>query len=173
MENEIWRDIPEYEGLYQVSNLGRVKSLPRQAKAKSDSFRIVKEKILTPIKSSNNYLFVNLYKNDSVKNWMVHTLVAISFLNHVPDGYNTVIDHINNNKEDNRLENLQLTNAIYNSSKNRTGSSKHTGVSWYKSGKKWRAQIIINKKKIHIGYFKSEEDAHLAYKNYLKNIDNE
>ena len=65
---EIWKDIPNYEGLYQASNLGRIKSLKRN-------------KILNQIKSSDTYLQVFLCKNNKVKGYQVHRLIAKTFLN--------------------------------------------------------------------------------------------
>ena len=65
--NEIWKDIKEYEGLYQVSNLGRVKSL-----------KFGKEKILKPLKFTKGYLGVRLYKDLAVKTITIHRLVVRS-----------------------------------------------------------------------------------------------
>lgn len=58
--NEIWKDIEGYEGLYQVSNLGNVKSLNRKIRCKNNKYRDVKSISIKPIKINNNYLFVNL-----------------------------------------------------------------------------------------------------------------
>ena len=96
-ENEIWRDIPEYEGLYQASNLGRVKSLKRPYG--------LKEKILKPGLVCGYYQ-VSLYKNLKVKHYMVHRLVWEAFNGSIPEGLQ--VNHINEIKTDNRLENLNL-----------------------------------------------------------------
>ena len=78
MEN--WKDIKGYEGLYQVSNLGRVKSLERNAYKPNGVARKKEEKILASALNSNGYSFVNLYKNGKRKSMLVHRLVAMAFI---------------------------------------------------------------------------------------------
>lgn len=98
LEKEEWRDIPNYEGIYKISNLGRVKSLER-------SYRL-KERILKPWINRNGYYLVCLYKQ-SIKKWhMVHRLVYEAFNGQITEGYE--VNHINEVKSDNRLENLNL-----------------------------------------------------------------
>ena len=81
---EIWKDIPSYEGFYQVSNLGRVKSLQRKCKSKS-GLRLVGEKIRKPNLKKTGYLQISLNKNGIKKHHRVHQLVAMAFLNHKPN----------------------------------------------------------------------------------------
>ena len=175
MEKEIWKDVPGYEGLYEVSNLGRVKSLSRVV-IRSDGHRQpVPGKILKNAVNSNGYALVSLCNTGNQKNYFIHTLVAIAFLNHKPDGYNIVVDHINNNGLDNKVENLQLISHRLNMSKDkfRLGkSSRFTGVWWSKENKKWRAKISVGGKNKHLGYFNVEEDAASAYQGALKKIIN-
>lgn len=166
---EIWKDIPGYEGLYQVSNLGNVKSLPRLVKRKG--LVLLKEKILSPGISSGGYFTVSLCINNKAKTKTIHKLVAITFLGHIPCGYELVIDHINNDKLDNRVENLQVVTHRFNVYKTKkTFSSKHKGVHWNKETKKWRSMININGKNVFLGGFTNEEEAHEAYQNKLKTI---
>lgn len=121
MENqiEIWKDIPGYEEYYQVSNLGRVKS-----------FKLKKITILKQYKNTNNYLVVTLHnkkKHFNPKKISVHLLVAMAFLNHKPNKTNEiVVDHINNIRFDNRLENLQLITNRENNSKDK--KTKHQNI---------------------------------------------
>ena len=164
--SETWKDIPKYEGLYQVSNFGKVKSLERI----SIQNHKLNEKILKPGVSSNGYLTVVLHKKKTRKTFQVHQLVAIGFLDHKPKKYNVVVDHINNNPLDNSVENLQLTTQRHNSSKDRKGSSCYTGVSWHSRDNKWYSNITINGKKMHLGSFNDELKAHEAYQNKLKQI---
>lgn len=100
---EIWKDIEGYEG-YEVSNLGRVKSL--------DYRRTGAERVLKPAYSGNGYLFVNLYKDGKEKKHYIHRLVAAAF---IPNPHNLPeINHINEQKEDNRVENLEWCTQEYN-----------------------------------------------------------
>lgn len=157
---EEFRDIPGYEGLYQVSNLGRVKSFWNKT-----------EKILKPAKNSNGYMQVVLCKSDIKKGVTIHQLIAMTFLGHEPCGHGLVVDHINNDKTDNRLDNLQVVTHRFNVYKTQgKGTSKYKGVSWFKDRNKWRTQININGKFNHLGYFNCELAAHQAYQNKLKEI---
>ena len=100
-----------------------------------------------------------------------HVLVAMAFLGHVRNGHVIVVDHINNNISDNRLENLQLITQRQNSSKDKNGySSKYVGVYLKKKSGKWIAQIIINKKHNYLGIFNTEIEAHKAYEKALSRI---
>jgi hypothetical protein len=164
MENkiEIWKDIPEYEGRYQISNLGRVKSLKWN-----------KERILKPSKNKNDYLSVVLcfYGDYSRTSMLVHQLVAIAFLNHIPCGHKLVVNHINFDRKDNRLENLEIVTHRENGNmKHLPSSSKYTGVSFHKRDKVWQANINIKGKQKYLGSFICEEKANEAYKNAVKQI---
>lgn len=105
MEKEIWKDIKGYEGLYQVSNLGRVRSMDRYDSLKH--FR--KGRILKQSKINSGYLTVSLGRNNR---FLVHRIVAKTFLNN-PDNL-PCINHKNNNKTDNRLSNLEFCSYHYN-----------------------------------------------------------
>lgn len=79
MEEEIWKDIEGYQGLYQVSNLGRVKSLSKWHKNGSNGY-LTKEKILKHAVHRDNYLIIVLSKNNKQKTVKVHRLVAKAFI---------------------------------------------------------------------------------------------
>lgn len=102
---EIWKDVPNYEGLYKVSNLGNIKSLNYN--------KTGVECILKPNKDVKGYLYINLYKNGKRKTYKVHRLVATAFLQN-PDNLPS-INHKNECKNDNRLENLEWCDSKYNS----------------------------------------------------------
>ena len=171
-ENEIWKDVPNYEGYYQVSDLGRVKSLSRQI-WNGRIFYTSKEKILKKISDSTNYFIVGLSINGKYKSIKVHQLIAIAFLNHIPCGHKLVVDHIDNDKSNNRLSNLQLISSRENCSKDRkNGTSNYIGVNWSKQSKKWRSGIVVNKKSIRLGTFETEQEASEYYQNALKAIEN-
>lgn len=169
---EIWKDVPNYEGFYKVSNLGRVKSLDRTITRKNGRKIHVKEKILKQTISNVGYFLVRLCKNGDEKNFQVHQLVAMAFLGYIPNGtMKIVIDHIDNNPLNNLLSNLQVTTARNNVSKDRKNkTSKYTGVCWEKQTKKWKASIRLNGKYKTIGRFTSEEEAFKSYKKELNKV---
>ena len=175
MENEIWKDVPNYEGLYQVSNLGRVKSLPKTWVTGNNSIQTHSGIILKPMFwKKNGYCAVNLYKNGKMKSRTIHQLVAMTFLNHTPCGHELVIDHINDVKTDNRVENLQIVTHRYNTHKTQGRySSQYKGVIWDKKYNKWVTRITTNGKLKYLGSFNCELKAHLAYQNKLKEISND
>ena len=101
---EIWKDIEGYEGLYQVSNLGNVKSLNYK--------RSGREKILNPDKSETGYLYVQLYKNKESKHFRVHRLVANTFIENT-NNY-PYVNHIDECKSNNNISNLEWCTPKYN-----------------------------------------------------------
>lgn len=170
---EEFRDIIGYDGLYQVSNLGNVKSLPREV-FNYTGFRNTKERILKAGINSQGYFTVILSNGITSKSRTVHSLVAESFLNHISDGtMKKVIDHINDIKTDNRVENLQVVTHRFNVYKTQGKyASKYKGVSFCKKSNKWRSRVMINGKENMLGYFEKEYDAHVAYQNKLLSLSN-
>ena len=172
MEKEIWKAIPTYIG-YEASNLGRVRSLDREVTT-SNSVRKYKGLLMSQsiIRcGSAGYLSVSLNKVGKRMTHRVHQLVAMAFLGHVPNGHDKVVDHIDGDRLNNNVNNLQVITQRENSSKDkRGGSSKYVGVTWCKPNKKWRAQINIDGKVKYLGDFTNEIDASEAYQNYLKEI---
>ena len=162
---EIWRDIKGCEGHYQVSSYGRAKSLDR-----IDSKR--KGRMLKQTINGRGYLTISLYLDGDRKTQLVHKLVVEAFLNHIPCGMKVVVDHIDNDKQNNKLENLQLISQRENTSKDRVGgSSKYIGVSFHKQMNKYRAQCWYDNKQKHLGLFNTELEASEAYNDFLKTIE--
>jgi hypothetical protein len=160
IEKEVWKQIKDYEGIYEVSSLGRVKSL-----------KFNKQRILKGGLGAMGYVKVILCKSNTKKNITVHQLVAMAFLNHTQNGHKLVIDHINDNKTDNRLENLQIVTQRFNSCKTQGKyTSKYKGVYWFNDKKKWSSNIRINGKLIYLGLFNCELAAATVYQNKLKEI---
>jgi hypothetical protein len=102
---EVWKDIEEYEGLYQVSNLGRVKSLAKQHRYGSKSDRILKSGKTIKQRNGEDYPVVCLCKEGNIIGHKIHRLVAQSFIKN-PLNKETV-NHINGIKNDNRVSNLE------------------------------------------------------------------
>ena len=111
-----------------------------------------------------------LHKNGKAKGLKVSQLVAMAFLNHEPCGQDIVVDHKDNDPSNNRLENLKLITNRENCSKDKKGSSQYAGVSWNKAAKKWHSKIWINGKRIYLGSFKDELEAHKAYRQKMQTI---
>ena len=110
-EKEIWKDVVGYEGLYQVSNLGRIKSLKRKCKS-IHGYRTVSEKIYSQSVDRYGYLIVSLHKNGKKKTYTVHRLVAKAFIDNplmLPQ-----INHIDENKKNNKVDNLEWCTDEYN-----------------------------------------------------------
>lgn len=105
-DEEIWKDIPNYEGLYQASNLGRVRSLDRWVDGKNGIKYFVKGMILKPRLSNIGYQQVFLRNNGNRKNCYIHRLVWEAFNGKIPEGME--INHISENKQENKLSNLNL-----------------------------------------------------------------
>ena len=116
MKNEIWRDIEGYEGLYQVSNKGRVKSVERIVWDNRGYYKTIQEKILKPEKTKWGYLRVVLCRDNKKKHYMIHRLVGQVFLEN-PQNL-PVINHIDENKENNCSSNLEWCSISYNNNYN-------------------------------------------------------
>ena len=154
---EIWKPVLDYEGFYEVSDMGQVKSL-------------YKNKLLIFSINQKGYYRVGLCKDGVRKNHFVHRLVWESF-----NGKTDLqIDHIiEGNKLDNRLSNLQVLTPRSNTVKNRQSlknTSSYIGVNWDNQKQKWRAQIEVNGVKKYLGLFINELEAATAYQNALKQI---
>lgn len=173
-EKEIWKDIPNYEGYYQASNLGRVRSLDRTVIDKIERRSFHKGRDLKWC-SNKGYRKVVLSKDGICECVKISQLVAISFLNHTPNGNTNVVDHINGVRSDDRLINLRIVTNRQNvstcfRSNDGTFSSKHIGVYWHTITNNWRAQIRHKGVLSNIGFYDNEIDASNAYQKALSKI---
>lgn len=110
---EIWKDIEGYEGIYQVSNLGRIKTLPKIINSISGgSFR--KEQIISPVIQKSGYAHIGLWKNSKCKQVRVHRIVAQHFCYNPDPIHKNQVNHLNENKLDNRACNLEWVTAKEN-----------------------------------------------------------
>jgi len=142
---EVWKDVLGFEGFYKVSNLGNVKGCKRVVKNKN-GYRTIHEKHSKKF-LVNGYYAVNLCNGSKTKQFRVHKLVAIAFLNHTPCKFKIVVDHKDNNPLNNVADNLQLItnreNSVKDKDKSNT-SSKYIGVYFHKLHKKWVSRILID-----------------------------
>lgn len=153
---EEWRIINNYPK-YSISSYGNVKN--------NKSNLILKPELL------RGYYAITLYNDKCRKHMCIHRLVGFHFLPNWND-YNE-IDHINRIKTDNKFYNLRWINRSGNNrNKGKTinKTSKYIGVYYHKSSQRYVAQIRINGKKKHLGYFENEEEAGNKYIEYLKKI---
>jgi hypothetical protein len=173
MENEIWKPVKNYNGYYEVSNLGRVKSIRRDVKMSNNRIYRVQERILKQYVDYYGYATVALSVDCKVKTKKIHKLVAESFLHHEPCGLEIVVDHIDNDKSNNKLSNLQLITQRENSNKDVVNKSGIVGVRLIEKTGKWKATITINGKIVHLGHFSDKESARIARENAFKKVTNE
>lgn len=109
---EEWRTIKGYEGLYEVSSYGRVRSLDRYVKTCYEAYRLQKGKILSPAKDRYGYLKVVLNFNRKCKTINVHRLVSDAFIPN-PDNL-PMVNHKDEDKSNNRVDNLEWCDSKYN-----------------------------------------------------------
>lgn len=167
LNKEKWIDIPGYDGIYQISDLGNVKSL-----------KYNKEIILKPA-ISGGYYNVVLSKNNIKKTFKIHQLMAIAFFNHTL-GHKLVIDHKDSNKLNNNINNLSIISHRDNSrkEKNRIKSEKngcelHTGVFKKDKLKKYHILFAIKNSKLnHFGYYSNLDQANQLASKILNLIEN-
>lgn len=165
---EIFKDIPWYEWQYQASNLGNIKSYDRihnhpwlEWKTKIYKWKILKKNL------DKWYYKVSLCVNWKLRNFRISRLVWCTYLWFDLNNKKLVIDHINRNTLDDSLENIRIAtiskNAMNKVKTDTNCSSQYKWVIFAKWAKKWRAQIMLNNKHIHLGYFNNEQDAALSY----------
>lgn len=138
---EIWKDIRDYEGLYQVSNLGNVRSLRYNH---TEKIKLLKQGV-----NKKGYKYVRLFKNGKGKTHIVHRLVAMSFIpnpNNLP-----IVNHIDECKSNNMVSNLEWCTLVYNNAygtRNKRISKSLKGKTHSKETKKKMSESRDNKKSI-------------------------
>ena len=157
---EFFLPVKNYEN-YFISNFGNVKN--------NKTNRILKHNI-----RKDCYKDICLYKNGKCKKFLIHRLVAKAFLENLDE--KPKVDHIDENKANNNVKNLRWATSKNNScnrGKTKTNKSGYKGVAFHKPLNKYVAQININGKKKHLGYYETAEEASLAYEVKAKEIHQE
>ena len=158
-ETETWKDIEGYEGKYQVSNFGRIKSLERKEyMARNNCYRVRKEKVLKPDIDKQGYEKVRLYKNGKGKNIFVHRLVAIAFIKN-PNKH-PIINHIDEVPLNNHVSNLEWCTYSYNST--------YGGAEERKLKNIWKAIQSTNVETGEVKTYRSAADAERESNGYFK-----
>ena len=149
-------DIPGYEELYKITSDAQVISLPKKIRKSTI--------ILKSNTDKYGYLYVDLYKNEQKQKIKIHTLMALTFIGKRP--YRFTINHIDHNKQNNNISNLEYITIRENCTHyllNQKKSSQYIGVYWCKVQKKWVTYIRIKKIKHYLGSFDKEIKAHNKY----------
>jgi len=147
---EIWKDIKDYEGIYQVSNLGRVKSIARKVKYSRGNhsyYQYQQERLLSANQKSNGYLEYSLYKDSKRTHKYIHRLVADAFIdnpNNLP-----VVNHIDEDKQNNKVDNLEWCTVSYNNTYGTRIDRKVKNTDYRKNSRK----IIGEKNNIRIVFY--------------------
>ena len=168
---EIFRPIKDYEGLYEISDLGRVKSVERTITKSGKGTKFIRERILRYNTNLKGYRYVILSKNSKLRNFTIHKLVWQSFGD--AERKEKVIDHITENKLFNWIKNLQLLSNRENRTKSTLASKTlPIGVSYIKKTNNYIAKFSYNNRSIHLGTFKTIGKASQAYQSKLIEINN-
>ena len=162
--NEIWKSVVGWEGLYEVSDQGSVRSLDRQCVTKSGVLKYTRGRILKQSLHTEGYWLVDLSIKGTKYTHRVHRLVGHAFIDSAWFGE---FDHIDTHRYNSKASNLRKATRQQNSAnarKRRTkSSSKFKGVSFCKRTQSWESYICPDNNKIHLGRFLTQEQAAQAY----------
>ena len=134
---EIWKDIKDFESYYQISNLGRIRSVTRKAKVKilNNDYRTIKGQLLSPAKTKDGYLKVSLSKEHKRYYFKVHRLVAQTFIPN-PNNY-PCVNHKDENKSNTGVDNLEWCTIKYNCNYGSRNSKIYNKTSFKKGHIPW------------------------------------
>lgn len=169
---EIWKPVVNYEGLYEVSNMGRVKALEKiRVVGRDKGFRVYPEIIMNGTPTPQGYLRLKLCNHGKYRRVSIHLIVVHAFWGYVPTDPKIVVDHKDNDPSNNKLSNLQIITSRENITKDRIrGYSEYPGI--FPKGKRWGSQITVDGNNIWLGIFDTEEEASEYYQNAISAIYN-
>lgn len=170
MENTncIWKPIAGFEGFYEISSDGRVRSLDRIVKTDKRTAQRLRGRELRPAIASTGYKCVVLCGNGKPgRTHNIHSLLAEAFIGPRPQG--AVVDHIDGNRANNALTNLRYTTQGDNARNVTKASSKSGALGVYKNGTGWQAQIVWRGARHYLGTFRTIPEAISARDAFKKN----
>lgn len=165
MEVELWKDIPEYEKYYQISNFGNVRTKDRQVVNVDGKVSFYKSKDRKP--SISEYRMIALSKNGCVKVLKISRIVAKLFVKGKSD-VNKIVNHIDGNKHNDLYSNLEWCSHSHNSihafrlNLNKR-KNNYTGIFFEKRRNKWACYLYRDNKNLFVGRFSTEQEALNAY----------
>jgi len=170
---EVMKDIPGYEGIYAISNLGRVFRYERPIKNQvGDTGARAASGWMSPSLSNSGYLQVCFSKDGQRESRFIHRLVAAAFVPGEDETLNEV-NHIDGDKDNNRYDNLEWASRHQNEGHAfkvlHKGTSVFHGVSYNAARDRWKASVTIAGSRKFIGYFQSEKEAARAYDDFVVN----
>lgn len=165
---EQFKSIKNYEGLYEISNRGNVKSLAKSWVIGGGHIRKKPETILRPGVDTRGYFHVRLCKDGKTRSYAIHPLVWDHFGDKARDGRKLQIDHIDGNKLNNYRNNLQLLTQRQNTNKGYS-DKKRSGLptNVFRNGNRFQAKIHINGKCLYIGTFQNVDEASVASQKFI------
>jgi hypothetical protein len=171
---EIFRTIKGYEGFYQISNFGKIISLPKTFYAgwRNEQKFTKPSRIISSQIKKDGYIQVGLTKNKTQKIHALHLLVWDNFGDLPRNGHKLEVDHIDENKQNNRIDNLQILTTRENSTKSKDSRSNlPIGVSFRKDTGKFTARITVGNKYLSLGCYKTPGEASNAYQAKLSHLE--
>lgn len=162
MEGIKWVDIPGFEGLYRISNMGSVMSMGRMVARKGGHLVKSKSKILKGTIQESGYKAYCLRKDGKAYVLGLHRLMMISFVGPIPKGF--AVDHIDGDKSNNKLENLEYVSPGENNIRklemhDKRKELKVDGVNKDEETGEYRVSINILGRRFDLGYFKERDEA--------------
>jgi hypothetical protein len=169
MKKEVWKNIIGYEGLYQISNFGRVMSLTKEVVC-NGAIRRQCDKILKPDILKKGYLRIMLCKKGVNHRVLIHRLVFSHSKGLIPEGL--IINHIDRDKKNNNDDNLELVTHRKNTHHFRQSIKRDLPLGVSMNRKRFKAVIGISKNTFHLGTFDTASEASEAYQKAILKINN-
>lgn len=172
---ETWKEIENTGGKYLISNFGRLKTTSHNVKNRQSDKRFIKGVIRKTTPRKDGYYIAAFYLDGKRWSDYVHRLVWKYFGNDLEPNRKMTIDHIDNDKSNNNILNLRRVSNRENVSKGmllkqKRKNSKYIGIYWRKLRRRWYSRIQHLGKRIYLGSYKTEIEAHGAYQTALQKL---